>query len=124
MNDTTNVLSQRRQQLAAIERLDRLPQTERWREIKNLLFKIHPEYVAMDNDFCEAVAEERNLNRLTATGATKSGAMRSLITMPDYLYTALKTVDPNFIDAQKADSKRLWRKLWQTFPEYRACEKI
>lgn len=101
--------------------------SERWRAIQQLMFKINPELVTEDRIHCVAVAEKR-VEQRSLTGSSKSGGMRALYSMPDYLYRALQLMDPTFQKRQEAKDKesvkRLNYKIWRTFPMYRLAEKI
>jgi hypothetical protein len=120
--------TQRKQLIDYIGKIEAITSDgERWREIQKLMFKINPALVHEDQLHCVAVAEKR-LEQRAATGSSKSGAMRALYSMPDYLYRALQLMDPNFQKQQesrdKESVKRLNYKIWSTFDEYRLCDKI
>jgi magnesium-transporting ATPase (P-type) len=93
---------------------------------KDLLFAVKPEFVALDQDFVANVKFERESNMIKDTGASKSGDMRALFSMPQYLYAALHTLDPDFTAAQEDPerSTKLNLKLAKAFPEYRLARKI
>jgi len=120
-------LARRKQQTDEISRIERLPEAERWRAIRELLFNVNPEMRAVDRGHCEALKEER-LQNLKRTGATKTGAQRRLVSLPAYVHTALRLCDPEFLKADISKdgvtTKRLYRKVWQVFPEYRASDVI
>jgi len=109
-----------------VARIEALPQMQRWREIKNLLLKTKPDLIPIDREFCQAVREERENNMFNKTGASKSGDMRALMSLPQYLYSVLHLIDPEFTrlqeDPQTARKTNL--KLARAFPEYRLAEKI
>lgn len=109
-----------------MERIEKLPQTERWREIRKLLFKVNPSLVPLDKGHVEAVAEQREFGMLKATGASKSNDMRALLSLPQYVYMAIRVADPDFDDEQKDKDKvtALYRKLAKAFPEYSLARKI
>lgn len=109
-----------------IERIERLPQIERWQEIRKLLFRINPSLIPLDKGHVEAVAEQRNFGMLKETGASKSNDMRALMSLPQYVYMAIKVADPDFDDEQKDKQKvtALYRKLTKAFPEYSLARKI
>ena len=109
-----------------VERIESLPQSERWRAIKNLLFKVKPELVALDREFVQDVRERREIEAYKDTGASKSGGVRALYSMPQYLYAALHLMDPEFTRLQEDPeaSKDINLKIARTFPEYRLCRKV
>ena len=109
-----------------VERIEGLPQMERWRAIKNLLFKVKPELKPIDDDFCAAIRQERNFNMLKDTGASKSGSTRRLYSMPQYMYAMLTVIDPEFqrLSEDLDHNKDLHRKIARAFPEYRLARKI
>lgn len=108
-----------------VEKIEGLPQTQRWRAIKDLLFKVKPELIPLDKQFCQAIAEERT-NLLNDLGATKSLSTRKLYSMPQYLYAALHVLDPEFtkLQADPDKTKSLNLKIARTFPEYAIARKI
>ena len=109
-----------------VEVIEALPQSQRWRAIKNLLFEVKPELRELDRQFCEAIAEERNLGVLSLTGASKSGSTRRLYSMPQYMYSMLHLVDPEFTKLQEDPdtSKQINLKIARTFPEYCLATRI
>jgi hypothetical protein len=111
---------------AEVERIEKLPQSQRWREIKTLLFKVKPDLVPYDKAFVKDVAEKRDFNMLKDTGASKSGSTRHLYSMPQYLYAALHLLDPDFTTAQEdpEQSKNINLKIARTFPEYCLSRKV
>jgi hypothetical protein len=123
---TDNELFKRQQFGKAVAHIEGLPQEQRWRLIKDLLFAVKPEFVPLDKQFVEHVKFEREQNMINATGASKSGDMRALFSMPQYLYAALHALDPDFTAAQEDPerSTKLNLKLAQAFPEYRLSRKI
>jgi len=119
-------LEYRRQFGEEIRRIEALPLEQRWRAIKVLLLKVKPELVPLDREFVQAVREERELNMLNQTGASKSGSTRALYSMPQYLYAALHVIDKDFTRMQedKENNKALNRKIAKVFPEYCLATKI
>jgi hypothetical protein len=127
MNDTTNTVLDKRQQLQVVaDNIMRLPRAERWSNVKKLLFTIHPEFIQRDLSHQAAVADIRDFQQLKATGATASGSMRHLFKIPEYIWHALKA-DPEFArlerSSEKSDIKKLHKSLWDAFPEYRTAQK-
>ena len=110
----------------AVAKIEAMPQSQRWREIKNLLLKVKPELVPLDNEFIQHIREERETNMLSDTGASKSGSTRALYSMPQYLYAALHILDPDFTKMQENPdtTKQINRKLAQAFPEYSLARKV
>ena len=119
-------LSPHKQFAKQLERIELLPQKQRWREIKKLLFKVKPDLIEIDRQFCEAIAEERNFGMLNEFGSSKSGSTRRLYSMPQYLYAALHLMDPDFTRMQDDidESKQLNLDVARAFPEYRTVSKI
>ena len=109
-----------------VARIEKLPQAQRWREIKTLLLKVKPDLVPLDNQFIQQIKEEREHNIFSDTGASKSGSTRHLMSMPQYLYAALHVIDPEFTQLQEnpETSQKVNRKLAQVFPEYRIARKV
>jgi hypothetical protein len=127
MNETTKTALNKRQQLQdTSDRLMALPHAERWAGIKRLLFTIHPEFIQRDLSHSAAVADIRQFGQLHETGSSKSGSMRHLFKIPEYIWHALKA-DPEFVRLQnsntKEDVKKLHKALWKAFPEYRTAMK-
>lgn len=108
-----------------LERIEGLPQAQRWREIKNLMFKVNPHLKPIDDTFCAAIAEERS-NTLNLLGATKSLSTRKLLSMPQYIYMGLRLLDPEFVRQQEdpKESVKINLKLARVFPEYAIARKI
>jgi hypothetical protein len=122
-----NILD-RQAQIQEIERFEKLGQTERWLAIRNFMWMLNPQNKADDKLHCEEVARRRREEGLRATGASKSGAMRVLVSLPEYLYIAIKAADHEFMtmsqSKNKTEIKKLQRRLWTTFPAYRLAEKF
>lgn len=119
-------LAQRQAFGREVARIEALPQTQRWREIKKLLLRVKPELKPLDDQFIQQIREERETNMLTDTGASKSGSTRALYSMPQYLYATLHILDPEFTKLQEDPntSKEVNRKLARVFPEYCLARKI
>lgn len=127
MNNTHREFQNPKKAFAAeVEKIERLPQMQRWRAIKELLFKVKPEFIPLDKSFCDAIREERDFGMLSETGASKSGSTRKLFSMPQYLYAMLHLIDPEFTLLQEhpSTSNDLNRKLARAFPEYRLAKRI
>jgi hypothetical protein len=109
-----------------VARIEGLPQMERWRAIKTLLLKTKPDLIPIDREFCQAIREERESNMFNKTGASKSGDMRALMSLPQYLYSVLHLIDPEFTRLQEdpETSRKTNLKLARTFPEYSLAERI
>jgi len=109
-----------------IERIEGLPQTQRWRAIKELLFKVRPDIRKIDNDYIAALKEERETEMLNAFGASKSLSTRRLYSMPQYMYAMLTVVDPDFTRmSEDPDTTKVFhRKVAKAFPEYCLAVKI
>ncbi len=109
-----------------VERIRSLPQSQRWRECKRLLFTVKPELVAVDKGHIAAIRQERDFEMLSATGASKSGDMRRLYSMPQYMYAMLHLIDPEFTKLQEDPdtAKKTNLKIAEVFPEYRLAQRI
>lgn len=122
-----NILD-RQSQLKELERIETLGQVERWRAIRTLMWNMSPQAKADDKVHCEEVARRRRMEMGKATGASKSGSMRALVSLPEYLYLTIKAADPDFMpmsqSKDKAQIRKLQRRLWTAFPEYRLAEKF
>lgn len=114
------------------EKIMAMPRVERWKNIRTLLFKIHPDFVEPDRLHCEAVAELRNFIQHDEFGSSRknekvgNGGMRHLFKIPTYIWHALRT-DKEFerlqLSKDEADIKTLHKSLWDAFPMYRAARK-
>jgi len=109
-----------------LEKIEALPQMQRWRAIKDLLFSVKPEFKPIDDQFIQAIREEREHEMLNEFGSSKSGSTRKLYSMPQYLYAALHLMDPEFTALQESPdtSKATNLKIARTFPEYVTARKI
>lgn len=109
-----------------VERIRGLPQSQRWRATKELLFSVKPELRQVDKDFCAAIREEREFGMLKETGASKSGSTRKLYSMPQYMYAMLHLIDPEFTKLQEdpETSKKTNLKVAEVFPEYCTAQRI
>lgn len=119
-------LQQRKAFGEAVANIEGMPQEQRWRAIKDLLFKVKPDLIPLDKEFVAHIKEERETNMLKDTGASKSGSTRALYSMPQYLYSALHVLDPEFTKLQEDPelSKKTNRKLAKVFPEYALARKV
>ena len=127
MNQTEkDALNPRKAFAKEVERIEALPQTQRWREIKRLLFRVKPELIEVDRQFIEALKEERQMDMLSETGSSKSGSTRRLYSMPQYMYAMLHLIDPEFTKLQddQETSKKTNLKVAEVFPEYRLAQRI
>lgn len=127
MNETVNTaLDPRKAFQDEVDKIRGLPQSQRWRAIKNLLYKVRPDFVELDRDFMKDVKERRETEMLKDTGASKSGSTRALYTMPELLYAVLHLLDPEFTKLQEdpETSKQTNLKIARTFPEYCLARKV
>lgn len=96
--------------------------SDRWRAIQKFMFSLNPELVTEDQIHCAEVAERRN-DQINKFGSTKNSGMRQLYSMPEYLYRALQTMDPDFQRIQSSGNdveiRKLNHSIWKVFPEYR-----
>lgn len=122
-----NILD-RQAQVKELERIETLGTTDKWRAIRTFMWNLNPQNRIDDRIHCEEVARRRREETLKLTGASKSGSMRALVSLPEYLYLAMKAADPAFYNAtnskDKAEVRKIQKKLWDTFPQYRLAEKF
>lgn len=122
-----NVLD-RQAQLNELERIETLGQAEKWLAIRRFMWNYNPQLKVDDQLHCQEVARRRREETLKASGASKSGSLRAVISLPEYLYLAMKAADPAFYNAtnskNKAETRKIQRRLWDTFPEYRLAERF
>lgn len=114
------------------EKVMAMPRVERWKNIKILLFMIHPEFVAADKSHCGGVVELRNFIQKDEFGSSRknnnvgNGGLRHLFKIPTYIWHALRT-DREFerlqLSSDESDIKTLHKALWDAFPEYRAARR-
>lgn len=104
-----------------------LTQTEKWRATRDFLRAINPQVRKIDDDFILELNKTRN-DQINDFGSNKAMNLRQLIDMPEYMYEALITADPELLpdinSKDKDTTTRVWRKLAQVFPEYRIARKI
>lgn len=112
---------QRDKHIRAIEKIEHTARPEKWREIKKLVFSLHPELVEADKDFSQACKEVRQAS--TATGASKSGDLRNTMKLPNWLYQAICKLDPEIMIEMSGRNHghqlQIGKQLWKAFPEYR-----
>lgn len=122
-----NINIPREQYLAQLDKIMALPQTEKWRATRDFLRAINPQVRKIDDDFILELNKTRN-DQINDFGSNKAMNLRQLIDMPEYMYEALITADPELLpdinSKDKDTTTRVWRKLAQVFPEYRIARKI
>lgn len=128
MNNTTKeALNEQVQLQNQAREIAKLPLSARLREIKKLLFRIHPAFIYPDQQHCEAVAEIRNSLPFNDFKESEQKSMRHLFKIPEYIWHALKA-DPEFYKLQnengKDDARKLHKALWDAFPEYRVARRF
>lgn len=128
MNNTTKeALNQQVQLQNQAREIAKLPLSARLREIKKLLFKIHPAFAYPDSQHCEAVTDIRHSLPFNDFKASEQKSMRHLFKIPEYIWHALKA-DPEFYKLQnsseKDDARKLHKALWDAFPEYRVARRF
>lgn len=129
---TVNEQIEEKKQIDALgEKIMEMPRVQRWKNIRVLLFKIHPDFVEPDNQHCAAVRELREMHNFDEFGSNnsagfKSARMRHLFKIPTYVWHALRT-DKEFerlqLSSDESDIKTLHQSLWDAFPMYRAARK-
>ena len=124
-NDTHNNIDERRQLLHELERIEGLPQIQKWQATRDFVLKLHPGYVREELDFIASVKEIREKENLKPTGASKTGALRHTMKIPQYIYTALLAVDPSLYEEMSGRNPEaqdaLMKKLYKAFPMYRVA---
>ena len=122
-----NILD-RKSQLEELERIEGLAQSEKWLAIRTFMWNLNPQTRIDDKLHCEEVARRRREELPTLTGSSKSGSMRALISLPEYLYLDMKAADPRFYAVSKSKNtqeiRKLQKRLWTTFPSYRLARKF
>jgi hypothetical protein len=113
---------QRAKHVRTIEKIENMERPEKWREIKKFMLELHPELVLADNDFSEACAELR-LKSTSKTGSSKSGSIRNTMRIPNWLYQAIRKLDPTIAEEMSGGNHGLQilisKQLYKAFPEYR-----
>jgi len=113
---------QRGKHLKTIEKIELTPRPDKWREIKKLLLRLHPELKAYDDDFAQACKELRQRTE-SKTASSKSANLRNTMKLPNYLYQALIKLDPDIMvemsGRNHGHQKLISEQLWKAFPEYR-----
>lgn len=116
---------QKQELITALEKIEGRPDAERWREYKNILFKVNPKLQPVDRDFIKDLDAERDA-QFNEYGSGNN--LRRLMEMPRYLYDTLLLADPELNarigSPDKGVSQAVWRELATTFPEYRIARKI
>lgn len=122
-----NVLD-RQAQLNELERIEKLPQAQKWLALRKLMWTMNPQNRIDDQLHCAEVARRRREDGLNQLGSSKGGHMRAIVSLPEYLWLAIKAADPEFHQASnskdKSEIRKLQRRLWSTFSEYRLAEKF
>lgn len=118
---------QREKHIQAIEKIEMMPRPEKWREIKKLLLRLHPELKLHDDEFAQACKELRQRTE-SSTASSKTGNLRNTMKIPNYLYQGIIKLDPDFMVEMSGRNhglqKLLAEQLWKTFPEYRIARKF
>lgn len=113
---------QRDKHLRQIEKIEYLPRPQKWIEAKKLLLELHPELVAVDNEFAQACKEIRQ-NSESKVAASKSLNLRNTMKIPHYLYQTLTKIDPDLMIEMSGRNHGLQlligKQLYKAFPEYR-----
>jgi hypothetical protein len=126
MNDTADKATNPKKQFAKeVQRIEGLPQTQRWRAIKKLCLKHNPELREYDKLHMAEVSRQREV-RLNDFASNKTQTMRHLMMLPEYLYLAIKLMDPEFeaMNDDPVQAKPMFLKMARTFPEYSLARKI
>ena len=116
--------------LKEIERIENLPnRADRWRAIRQFYFALHPEVIPTEVRFVEACREMREADNENLTAASKSGSMRNTMKIPQYIYDALISFDPELLleisgkNAAGGGQDHIQKQLYDVFPMYRIARK-
>lgn len=117
---------QKAKDLRAIERIEFMPRPQKWREIRKFVLAKHPKYAAEDREFVQACKELRQKSE-SSTAASKSLDLRNSMKIPNYVYQALKLLDPEIAVEMSGRNHGLQEKfgeqLYKAFPEYRIARR-
>jgi len=113
---------QRDKHIKTIEKIENMPRPDKWREIRKLLFELHPELVPVDKDFSQACKEIRQKTE-SKTASSKQGDLRNTMKIPNYVYQALVKLDPGIMiemsGRNHGEQRIIGKQLYKAFPEYR-----
>lgn len=115
---------QKQKHLKTIEKIESLPRPDKWREIKKLLFELHPYLVPIEKDHVEACKELRQKNE-NKYASSKSDTMRNSMKLFAPVYSAMTKLDPELkvemSGKNKGDQELIGKQLYAAFPEYRVA---
>lgn len=125
---TLDAMAERRQLgIKMIDRLEKMPRPQKWKVTRDFVLSQNKNLSYQDYMFIDQLQEERS-RLLKDTGASASGDVRYLMSMPDFIYAALIAIDPELQDElndkDKKVSDRAWNKLTAAFPMYQVARKI
>lgn len=115
----------------AVDKIVLLPREKRWRPAVDLYLKRNPRGFDLEGnpitaqEEYQAMIRENNTRRnelRTSTGSNKTDSMRVAVSMPGSIMTAIKVLDPDFLEGEH-EQKDL-RKFMKQFPEFCAPRKI
>ena len=113
---------QRDKHIKTIEKIENLKCPEKWREIRKLLFSLHPELKPVDAEFSDACKEIRQKTQ-SKTASSKDGNIRNTMKIPNYVYQAIVKLDPEIMiemsGRNHGDQLLIGKQLYKAFPEYR-----
>ena len=117
---------QKDKHLRSIEKIENMKRPEKWREIRKLLFALHPHLAQEDHDFREACKELRQKTE-SKTASSKSGTMRNTMKIPQFVYDAMVKLDPELMiemsGRNRQASELIGKQIYNAFPEYRIARK-
>lgn len=113
---------QRDKHVRTIGKIESMKRPEKWREIKKLVLELHPELVLADKEFSEGCKDLRQATE-SKTASSKSGNLRNTMKLPNWLYDAIKKLDPEVAIEMSGKNHGhqllIGKQLYKAFPEYR-----
>jgi hypothetical protein len=118
---------QRDRHVKTIEKIEFMERPEKWREIKKFILQLHPELTAEDKAFSQACKEIRQTTE-SKTASAKAGNMRNTMKLPNWLYQAICTLDPDvrieMSGRNHGHQLLIGKQLYKAFPEYRIARTL
>ncbi len=118
---------QRAKHLKTIEKIENMKRPDKWREIRKLLFELHPELIPAHDEHMQACKEWRQSSE-TKTAASKQGDIRNTMKIPNYVYNAIRKLDPDIMVEMSGRNRGhqylIGKQLYQAFPEYRIARTL
>lgn len=118
---------QRAKHLKTIDKIEASPRPDKWREIRKLLFALHPELLPLHEDHIQACKELRQ-SMSSKTAASKKNDLRNMMKLPNYVYQAIVKLDPEIMiemsGRNHGDQYLIGKQLYEAFPEYRIARSL